>query len=47
MDYVQRFMSSHGNHLLAPDSTAERRQAYLHFLPLLAFDAGVVCRRRA
>ena len=40
MDYVQRFMSSHGNHLLAPDSTTERRQAYLHFLPLLVLDAA-------
>ncbi len=39
MDYVQRFMSSHGNQLLAPDSAQERREAYLHFLPLLAFDA--------
>jgi apolipoprotein N-acyltransferase len=38
MDYVQRFMSSHGNHLLAPDSTAERREAYARFLPLLTFD---------
>jgi apolipoprotein N-acyltransferase len=40
MDYVHRFMSSHGNHLLAPDSTTERRQAYLHFLPLLVLDAA-------
>ncbi len=39
MDYVQRFMSSHGNHLLAPDSVQERREAAARFLPLLAFDA--------
>jgi len=49
MDYVQRFMSSHGNHLLAPNSTQERREAYAHFLPLLVFDAlwylGVRVRR--
>jgi apolipoprotein N-acyltransferase len=40
MDYVQRFMSSHGNHMLAPNSTVERRDAFLHFLPLLVFDAA-------
>jgi apolipoprotein N-acyltransferase len=40
MDYVQRFMSSHGNHLLAPNSIAERREALLHFLPLLALDTA-------
>jgi apolipoprotein N-acyltransferase len=40
MDYVQRFMSSHGNHLLAPNSAAERREALLRFLPLLVFDAA-------
>jgi len=39
MDYVQRFISSHGNHLLAPDSAQERREAYVQFLPLLSFDA--------
>jgi apolipoprotein N-acyltransferase len=38
MDYVQRFMSSHGNHLLAPDSTQERREAFARFLPLLVLD---------
>jgi apolipoprotein N-acyltransferase len=40
MDYVQRFMASHDNLLMAPNSTQERRAAYLHFLPLLAFDAA-------
>jgi len=40
MDYVQRFMSSHGNLLLAPNSTQERLSAYARFLPLLAFDAA-------
>ena len=40
MDYVQRFMSSHGNHLLAPDSTQERREAYA------AFPAASRLRRR-
>jgi apolipoprotein N-acyltransferase len=38
MDYVQRFMSSHGSRLLAPNSTQERLEAYLRFLPLIAFD---------
>jgi apolipoprotein N-acyltransferase len=38
MDYVQRFMTSHGNLLLAPNSTQERLSAYARFLPLLAFD---------
>jgi apolipoprotein N-acyltransferase len=40
MDYVQRFMSSHGNHLLAPNSLQERLSAYARFLPLLLLDAG-------
>ncbi len=38
MDYVQRFMTSHGNLLLAPNSTQERLDACFRFLPLLAFD---------
>ncbi len=38
MDYVQRFMASHGNLRLAPNSTQERRSALLRFLPLLALD---------
>ena len=40
MDYVQRFMASHGNLRLAPDSTQERLAACLRFLPLLALDAA-------
>jgi apolipoprotein N-acyltransferase len=41
MDYVQRFVSSsHGTLLIAPDSTQERRDACLRFLPLLLFDAA-------
>jgi apolipoprotein N-acyltransferase len=39
MDYVQRFISSHGNHLLAPDSRQERHDVFARFFPLLAFDA--------
>jgi apolipoprotein N-acyltransferase len=39
MDYVQRFMSSHGNLRLAPTSTQERLSACLRFVPLLALDA--------
>jgi apolipoprotein N-acyltransferase len=38
MDYVQRFMTSHGNLRLAPNGTMERRSALLRFLPLLALD---------
>src|SRR5208337_224411 len=38
MDYVQRFMSSHGNLRLAPTSTQERLDACLRFVPLLALD---------
>jgi len=40
MDYVQRFMTSHGNLLMAPSSALERHAALLHFLPLLAFDSA-------
>ena len=40
MDYVQRFMTSHGNLLMAPNSALERQAAWLHFLPLLVFDAA-------
>ena len=40
MDYVQRFMSSHGNLRLAPNSTQERLDACLRFVPLLAMDAA-------
>jgi apolipoprotein N-acyltransferase len=39
MDYVQRFMTSHGNLRLAPNSTQERLSACIRFLPLLALDA--------
>ncbi|HVP18347.1 MAG TPA: apolipoprotein N-acyltransferase [Spirochaetia bacterium] len=39
MDYVQRFMATHGNLRLAPDSTKERFAACLRYLPLLAADA--------
>ena len=38
MDYVQRFMSSHGNLRLAPNSTQERLDACLRFVPLLTVD---------
>jgi apolipoprotein N-acyltransferase len=38
MDYVQRFMTSHGNLRLAPNSTQERLGACLRFAPLLAVD---------
>jgi apolipoprotein N-acyltransferase len=40
MDYVQRFMASHGNLRLAPDSSAERLAAFLRYAPLLALDAA-------
>jgi apolipoprotein N-acyltransferase len=40
MGYVQRFMASHGNLRLAPNSAQERLTACLRFLPLLAVDAG-------
>jgi apolipoprotein N-acyltransferase len=39
MDYVQRFMTSHGNLRLAPNSAQERLSACVRFLPLLALDA--------
>ena len=52
MDYVQRFMASHGNLRLAPNSTQERLDACLRYLPLLAADAAALWyfrsrRRRA
>ncbi|HTP59778.1 MAG TPA: hypothetical protein VMM82_12730, partial [Spirochaetia bacterium] len=40
MDYVHRFMASHGNLRLAPDSTQERLRAYVRFMPILALDAA-------
>ena len=40
MDYVQRFMATHGNLRLAPDSSKERLTAYLRYLPLLVVDAA-------
>jgi apolipoprotein N-acyltransferase len=40
MGYVQRFMASHGNLHLAPNSTQERLTACLRFLPLLAADGS-------
>ena len=40
MDYVQRFMASHGNLRLAPNSTQERLGACLRFVPLLALDTA-------
>ncbi|HVO37811.1 MAG TPA: apolipoprotein N-acyltransferase [Spirochaetia bacterium] len=42
MDYVQRFMSSHGNLRLAPNSTQERLTALARFLPLLVYDGLAV-----
>ncbi|MGO9409559.1 MAG: apolipoprotein N-acyltransferase [Spirochaetia bacterium] len=42
MDYVQRFMATHGNLRLAPNSSKERLAACLRYLPLLAVDAAVV-----
>ena len=44
MDYVQRFMTSHGNLRLAPNSTLERLAAWLRFLPLLAVRRRLVRR---
>ena len=38
MDYVQRFMTSHGNLRLAPNSRQERLAACLRYLPLLTLD---------
>ncbi|HTO20842.1 MAG TPA: hypothetical protein VMQ10_00050, partial [Spirochaetia bacterium] len=46
MDYVQRFMRSHGAVLLAPDSTQERRSAVARFLPLLVVDAAAYVAAR-
>jgi apolipoprotein N-acyltransferase len=40
MDYVQRFMASHGNLRLAPNSTQERLDACFRFMPLLVVDAA-------
>ena len=40
MGYVQRFIASHGNLRLAPNSTQERLAACLRFLPLLAADGA-------
>jgi apolipoprotein N-acyltransferase len=40
MDYVQRFMTSHGNLRLAPNSAVERWTACVRFLPLLLLDAA-------
>ena len=40
MDYVQRFMTSHGNLRLAPNSTQERTSALIRFLPLLVLDVA-------
>jgi apolipoprotein N-acyltransferase len=42
MDYVQRFMATHGNLRLAPNSAKERLTAFLRYLPLLALDAGFI-----
>ena len=39
MSYVQRFMATHGNLRLAPDSAKERLTACLRYLPLLVADA--------
>ncbi|HET6484983.1 MAG TPA: hypothetical protein VFH83_01105, partial [Spirochaetia bacterium] len=39
MSYVQRFMATHGNIHLAPDSTRERLAACIQYLPVLALDA--------
>ncbi len=47
MDYVQRFMSSHGNLRLAPDSTEERLIACIRYLPLLAVDVAWYAWSRA
>ncbi len=38
MSYVQRFMATHGNLRLAPNSTRERLTAYLRYLPPLLAD---------
>jgi apolipoprotein N-acyltransferase len=39
MDYVQRFMATHGNLRLAPNSAQERAEACLRYLPLISLDA--------
>ncbi len=39
MSYVQRFMATHGNIHLAPDSRRERLAACIQYLPMLALDA--------
>lgn len=42
MDYVQRFMATHGNLRLAPDSSKERLAAFLRYLPLLVIDTFAI-----
>jgi apolipoprotein N-acyltransferase len=42
MSYVQRFMATHGNLRLAPNTSKERLTAYLRYLPLLALDGAAI-----
>ncbi len=42
MDYVQRFAASSGNIRLAPDSSIQRSNSLIRFLPFLAVDAMAV-----
>jgi apolipoprotein N-acyltransferase len=42
MDYVQRFAASSGNLRLAPDSTVERLNSLLRYLPLLLFQLYII-----
>ncbi len=47
MSYVQRFMATHGNLRLAPNTSKERLTAYLRYLPLLALDAAAIWYARS
>ena len=42
MDYVQRFAASSGNFRLAPDSTVERLNSLLRYLPFLLYQFFVI-----
>ncbi len=46
MSYVQRFAATHGNIRLAPDSTVERLNSALRFLPLLLIQAWMIAYYR-
>ncbi len=46
MSYVQRFAATHGNLRLAPDSTIERLNSAVRFVPLLLLQAWVIVSYR-